>query len=240
MNSNKIDLNENFEVIYFAKRNMAGVAMQLINTSIAIFNQCDIIKELSFLTESINKDFKEIDINKLGRIAFQETIDNVRIVMCFENYMKAVLLSKGYIVHEIDRKLITLHPISNKIKNKEPILISEFLNYESFYSDGNKICKIKGIRKETLQFSVLLNEKYQSIISLPPSLKIILKKRNEKRNHLHFQNSFRFNISKQVINELIEIKEFVDSMPNASDTIILENNLTMRHLKNEIHRNIMT
>ncbi|MEZ5053871.1 MAG: hypothetical protein R2807_03750 [Chitinophagales bacterium] len=65
MNSNKIDLNENFEVIYYAKRNMAGVAMQLINTSIAIFNQCDIIKELSFLNESINKDFKGIDINKL-------------------------------------------------------------------------------------------------------------------------------------------------------------------------------
>ncbi|MEZ5053872.1 MAG: hypothetical protein R2807_03755 [Chitinophagales bacterium] len=82
--------------------------------------------------------------------------------------------------------LKTLQPITNKIKNKEPILISEFLNYESFYSDGNKICKIKGIRKETLQFSVLLNEKYQSIISLPPNLKIILKKRNEKEKSFTF------------------------------------------------------
>jgi len=240
IDSSNVNFNENFEIIYFDKRNMAGVAMQLIATAIATFRQCNIIKELKYLNENINKRLEDLDIKKIANIAFQEPIDNVRIVMCFENYMKAVLLSKGYIVHEVDRNLETLLPISKKIKNKEPILLSEFLMYEKFYFEKNKTCKIKGISKNTISFSVLLSDKYQSIILLPSNLKIILSKINEERNHLHFQTNFNLKNNKQKINDINTIIDFVNEMHKVSDSIILENNLPMEHLQNKFYKEIMT
>lgn len=238
---NNIDLKANFEIVYFHKRNMAGIAMNLIATSISTFNQCNIIPNLVFLKSKINDKINEDEFKKIAKIAFQEPIDNVRIIMCFENYMKAILLSKGYIIHQLDKNNVKIKSLINK-NYDEPILLSELNQYESFYFNVDKnMHTINGIKKETLNVSRLFKEKFQDIISLPKEILDCIININTERNSLHYQIGYKFENSIKKISELEQLSFFVNNdMKIMIDNIILDNKLPARHLTNNFYKNIMS
>jgi hypothetical protein len=119
----------------------------------------------------------------------EKLIDQIKICTAFENYNKAVLLSRGFLVHNIDEK-------KNKELAKEqklrPILISDFIRSNSFvkneYSDELYLDGLKNFT--TISFSRTLSPAYQEVIGLENRFLAYMKNLSEKRNRLHFYKNY--------------------------------------------------
>lgn len=140
-------------------------------------------------------------------------IDAIKISICFENYSKAILLAKGYLIHNID---------SNKYKEKAkqqkkaPILIEkfpvDFYDNTSINSENSQLRKkIRGLKDTTGQYSVILNNKaYLDIIMLDENLVETLIELNKARNMLHLQFSLSFNMNSSTYENFKLLTEFVE------------------------------
>lgn len=119
----------------------------------------------------------------------EKLIDQIKICTAFENYNKAVLLSKGFIVHNIDEK-------KNRDLAKEqrlrPISILDFNKTNSFVkNDYSNELFLDGLKDfTTISFSRTLSPAYQEIIRLEDRFLNYLKNLNEKRNRLHFYKNY--------------------------------------------------
>lgn len=137
-------------------------------------------------------------------------VDDILISNCFENYFKAKLLLKGFIIHEIKKEK---NPELYKKQAKEPILASE-LNFKSDYTSEE-------LSEKTINFSLLLkNKKYKMHFDICDEIICVLKKITEKRNSLHFQMNSYLTLSKSEINNLEKLITLVNN-----DFIELNNSL---------------
>jgi hypothetical protein len=140
-------------------------------------------------------------------------IDAIKISICFENYSKAILLAKGYLIHNIDRNKFKDEA---KKQKKSPVLIEdfhcEFYDDTTIQSDNPKLRKkINGLKDTTEQYSIILkNKSYLDIIMLEEHLAKTLIDLNKARNALHLQFSLSFNMSSTTYDEFKVLKEFVD------------------------------
>jgi hypothetical protein len=122
-------------------------------------------------------------------LSYEKLIDQIKICTAFENYNKAILLSKGFIVHNIDAKK---NPNLAKEQKLKPVLISDFLNSNSFVkNDSSNELYLNGLRDfTTISFSRTLSPGYQDAIGLEDRFLNYLKNLNEKRNRLHFYKNY--------------------------------------------------
>ncbi|WP_396632128.1 hypothetical protein [Maribacter sp. R86514] len=144
-------------------------------------------------------------------------IDTIKISICFENYSKAILIARGYLIHNID---------SNKFKTeakkqkKNPFLIEEYPG--ELYNDSKIKTEIDtirlkyyGLKDTTEHYSVILNnQEYLNIIKLEPKLVEILIELNKARNSLHLQYSLSFNLKSTSYQEFKTLSDFVDTKLN--------------------------
>lgn len=123
---------------------------------------------------------------------YDKLIDLVKISIAFETYNKAVLLSKGILVHKIKRDRMTKDYANLQMKGV-PIIASEIVSI--FGTNKNHKGKIflNGLNDyfQTITYSETLNERYQKIIGLDNTLVNHLRKINEDRNRLHFFTDFK-------------------------------------------------
>jgi len=124
---------------------------------------------------------------------YEKLTDYVKISIAFENFNKAVLIEKGYLVHKLKRSTATkeLYKAQN---NGEPIKIKELKSVCSFIKE-RPVTKyyLDGLQRgfPTISYSETLNNNYQSIISLDSELLHKLKEINNLRNRLHFFTDFK-------------------------------------------------
>jgi hypothetical protein len=119
----------------------------------------------------------------------ENLIDQIKISAAFENYNKAVLLARGYVVHTISQKK---NPALAKQQEKEPVLISDFRKSNDFVKDEQSgELYLEGFRDfMTISFSKTLSPEYQKVIGLEGQFLDYLKRVNEKRNRLHFYKNY--------------------------------------------------
>ena len=113
-------------------------------------------EESKKITPYTNDDFFELMHNMYEEMI----VDDVKIISAFENYLKAVLLESGYIIHET--------------KINKPVKISDGLN--------NSV----NLKKTTHRISTLLNDDFWPIYGLLESDKTYLSLLSKRRNSIHF------------------------------------------------------
>lgn len=181
--------------IYYNKLEREGCAHGLLFFSYKIFKDAYFVK--NFKTRDM---FNNLNREKFRSPVFQgeltllvenEVIDYIRVIICFENYMKAILLLNGYIVHKIknNNKDSKFHSISKKLL-KEPVRISELIKIENYkIIPGTDDIELRGLELQTISFKTLMNEKYQEIIRLNHDVADIILNINKERNKLHLKYS---------------------------------------------------
>jgi|JI10StandDraft_1071094.scaffolds.fasta_scaffold137532_2 hypothetical protein len=131
-------------------------------------------------------------------------IDEIRICLFFENYMKGELLYQGYVIHQF--KDSTNDKSSRigqliKIQQKQPISTSELLTQE---------VKADELHRKTINMELMLRTSYQELIRLPSDVLIIVKRMNENRNKLHFASEATGQLGEADIRDLKLLDAFVD------------------------------
>jgi len=164
-----------------------------------IFLDAYVIQNLNSLTDFLSehenkpKNGKEI-WHFLEPFAWNRMIDDVRILSCFENVLKAELIDKGFLVHELEEK--------KKTQKKQPIKFQEL-------SDREKLM----LKDFTLQISTILGrESYSTLLSIPHAFKVELKRIAVDRNRLHLIDSLNISYSLERVVLLQEMKTYIQGM----------------------------
>ncbi|MBV7533043.1 hypothetical protein [Chitinophaga sp. sic0106] len=194
-------------IVYYANINRLITAQNLLAHSGEIFKRAYVYKNFETYRNLTHGPQINLPISEIQEFAFEGVVDKVRITICFENYMKAILLINGYLVHEIN-------PNSNKALNKSakesPVLATAVLLQSSFVNLTSRNLKQLEITYKTLQLSTLLKPKYQAVIQLPSNILKILSALNEERNKIHFTDVTTFTHGQSVIDEFTELNQFFD------------------------------
>ncbi|GAK56152.1 hypothetical protein U27_03114 [Candidatus Vecturithrix granuli] len=111
------------------------------------------------------------------------------IIICFENYFKALLLLNKFIIHQVNRCHPTydkaFRPLSNK-QNDRPLLQtyleSEVSQITLFPEPNNGI--YQSLVETTIPFRTLTKTSYQQVYGLPGELYDILSQLNQQRKSL--------------------------------------------------------
>lgn len=196
-------IDVNFQIVYFDPRNSLGVAMNLFSFGYGQISQITSIinySELVYLIES-SENGKIPNFELASKFALEKLIDSVRITICFENFMKALLLLNGYVIHRLKRK--EFKSISDK-QYQEPVLRSEVLKGRKWETNSdiktdheNLKLQIKGILKTTIGMKELKQPMYQSVFKIDKKIMEICEPYFEYRNnvHLHLSGDLSFNNS---------------------------------------------
>lgn len=210
------DYNKYPSIPYMHIRNRQSLANGLITFGVTNFFNCysiiniDIIKGVLFRK-------KKLTFDEAYPFALNKLVDSIRIISCFENYMKAHLLINDFVVHSIyakkgDRDYKKYMELREE-QSKRPIKLSELLAVSLFIKSNvhPMASTLPGITNFTVTFSKLLSEKYQEEIKLPSEVLRILNDMNEVRNNVHLYYSGRVDINGQTYNDLLTLNHFIDN-----------------------------
>lgn len=221
-------------VCYFAERNMKVFAVNMIVFGCQTFKRAKHIKDIDKLSKIIdiqdenarnNKRPSQEMIEQIGAYVLDTIPDWIRITICFENYMKAVLLMNGYLIHKVDRNQFGLKTLSNN-QSKRPIGLTTFNQKYNFSMHiESKQWMLEGVKPQTLDFSTLLRKKYQEEIKLPNKILELIKEINYKRNNLHFYHEATNSYSRIFIDDLKLMDKFVsEEMMGLMSKLEIESN----------------
>jgi len=209
------ELKTNYQVPYFRIENARSIAMGLITFGFNQFTESYLVKnrnDYKFLCD--NCDEKQPDSKLVMGFALNKLIDSIRIHICFENFLKAIFLSNGYIVHKLDKNIF---PDLQKKQEVEPIHISEILK-QSKWEVNPQInspieslkLQIKGIQQFTLGAKILTKPKYLSLINFNQEVIEIIAPYLDYRDNLHFYTGESFSITKNDYENLMKVIEFTN------------------------------
>lgn len=175
--------------VYLSPEKRMDIVLELLHYAYFIYDRVYVFKNFDAYAESFRVEPKS-DVYWNG-LHYEKMIDQIRICTAFENYNKAMLLSKDILVHTAD-------PNSNKAFHKQqkaglPILLNEFLKTNTFVQDApHKEWFLSGLTPNfnTITFSQTLKPGYQEVINLDPRFLGYLTNINIKRNRLHFYKNY--------------------------------------------------
>lgn len=190
------------------------VACGLITFGADAFKRAKIISDLHIL-ENLTIELSQNGINNFTRdtaydFATEYLIDTIRIISFFENYMKAELILKGYLVHSIKNTEKFKHLA--KKQRKEPIHCKEIHDVKNFTVDTKSMTIYhEDISSNTISFSTLTsNINYTKNYMFDNEILSTIIELNVYRNRLHFNIDIPFETSIAFINKLKRINAFVD------------------------------
>jgi len=155
------------------------------------------------------------------------TLDAARICICFENFFKAELLLKGYIIHRIDKAALTpTYRYLAADQKTRPIKITEIKLAEGLRWKRNNNYSFQTLTPFTIEFTLFLKEpSYKSKIRLPEGVFLALKRINTKRNMLHYLVGDGAVYDQQVIAELQCVKRCFN------DYLVMKHNRLLKELQ---------
>ncbi len=220
---NEQSIYSNLDNAYSCCINMLDLAQDIFNSTFISQN----IKRYEKLCIDCHNGISP-EINETIDFAKNNLIDNIKISICFENYFKALLLSKMNVIHEIDKNIF---PDQRKLQENRPISILEFKEFWEI--DGsiktdieNLKLRIKGFKKGTIIYSWLLNkENYINYLECPSEIVNILNKKNRDRNRLHLNNVSSDFFSMRSYRDFQSLNNFVKDFKNTKDKLCDEINL---------------
>lgn len=205
--------------MYSTDEDMRGIAASLMIFGASVFKSAKIVREIDLLNQlCIGRSKGTIAPNdqRISDFFFEYLTDCIKIVIFFENYMKAELIASGYCVHQIKKDYPNFESLA-KDQQKRPVLIREIHDIEPFQVDeANKIMLHPAIKENTIGFGDLTNKPaYTSKYRFDETTLNHIKKMNFKRNSLHFHDSIEFELSSILIDEIRNMNSFVDLVVNS-------------------------
>lgn len=203
----------------------------LLGNSIKYFQKAFVISNISILEKQWNESITIKPLSIDQKFFEKNLIDKFKIILCFENYLKGVLIKKGFLVHHIDTKIAhkKFKPLGDI--SKVPIRVNDYKKIENLVVDelsGNKTCS--GLLNRTISLNVLLNnQSYIDIHKAPQQIIEIIKKFNSERNSLHLKTIDSAHYNNEYISNLKSLIDFVNSK------MVKEFNRLVRKLNDEEH-----
>jgi hypothetical protein len=142
-------------------------------------------------------------------------MDSVRILIFFENYMKAELIVRNFCVHNIDKSNVVRTDLIAlaKQQDKRPVTLSEVREVEKFVvNDEKEIINNAGLRETTIGMNVLLKPSYLEHYAFDDEILRTVKGLNLLRNKLHFHSHAEFALSSQFIEDIERLHFFIHAM----------------------------
>lgn len=189
---------------YISEETKTYVAWSLLCYSSKMFWGCEMIKELDKAKSLSDRAFGNEpsafpELFDLLQNIESPLLDAVRIVICFENYFKAMLLLENYVIHRMDSTICSeKFPQFIKGKRKQllqkstPILLQDIKQAEN-HDKVWSVEPLQSLTPQTIEISTLLGKpKYKAIYSkgkeIDDKLFPLLQTLNRTRNSLHFLN----------------------------------------------------
>lgn len=220
----------NYQSIYHNQLNSIALSINLLEFGYFQFKSTYKYQHLEKLKDICDAE-NRLSIASMDVEGFlmNSLIDDVKISICFENLLKAHLLSNYYLVHELDKNIFPELSITQK---ERPIRFTELLELTEWKIDDKIDCidptvknKIRGIKQKTLNYTLFLNNKnYSNVHEMNQNVVDILNTINRRRNELHLQSALQFRIANSTYKDFIALKAF------------LENNVS--RLKNEFSNHL--
>jgi len=208
----------NPQIIYHNQENAVGCSLNLLSFGYRQFidtHRYQHIESFKFISEN-NPNKNDKSFNLALEFGIHNLMDNLKMIICFENFMKGVLLSNLYVVHNLNKEKF---PELYKEQRKRPITIYEVLEKNPWENDNRIITDelnlkkvIKGITSNTLNLSTLLKPKYLEVININPIITEIIRKMNNDRNRLHFYSSESITFSS---NSYYDFRVLIDFLNNS-------------------------
>ena len=126
-------------------------------------------------------------------------LDAVRIVICFENYFKAILLLEDYVIHRMDLNVcrekfpqFVTGKQKQLLQRSTPIMLQDIKQAEN-HDKAWSVKPIQSLTPQTIEISTLLGQpKFRAVYSkgeeIDDKLFPLLQELNRTRNSLHFLN----------------------------------------------------
>ncbi len=195
---------------YNRKENTNSLIAAMLQFSIKIYEQSYKLKNWNEFDRIANKVWKSISSEEEAMMPFMEEhiIDQIKITLAFENFVKAMLLAKGNIIHVIDKEI---HPEIFKKQKTEPINIEEIRTVQN-YEIKNGMVHFKGLTTKTLSNSIIFEvPKYVELYKMPESVLEAVREINKERNQLHLLLKTEVNYSNE-FNRYNVLNRWVDIM----------------------------
>lgn len=191
-------------------------AWDLIGFGIEQFMRASIIENLQLLIDQHAEGAKPPSAkyrSVVEQLMWNQLVDDVRIIVFFENCMKGILLFNGVIIHRF--KLLADHERHKKLTRAQK---GQPLGHESIALSS--IVR-EEIDKNTLTMDLMLGEAYQKVIGIPPDVLEVVRRINDRRNNLHFHNAIKSEFSLKVLlgynRMLMYVSEWADKRREASE-----------------------
>lgn len=195
-------------VAYYDTRNQKVAAINLLFNGYRLFKGATIVRNFDVYKNMPVGPDTPPDINLIMSFFEDSIIGETRIITCFENFMKAMLLLNGIVVH----KLANVSKDLRQVQRERPVKIEEVFTPESFSQPNMADPGKWETNFQTLNFSWMLKPAYQSIINLPADVLELVRSINEERNKLHFILLGEFQFGKSTIEKYGRIIEFADTI----------------------------
>lgn len=208
----------NYQAVYYCQHNSAVVALNIIAFGVKEFRRSYIFQNLNLLEiicSRINdKSPRVLENLELSKgFVINNLIDCVRISLCFENFFKAFLLIRGFIIHKLDKNIF---PDLYKEQFKRPIHLNEIKKLADWEINpkvqtditGLKN-QIKGITKNTLGISTLTNSGYKKEYGITNDFITVCKPYFDYRNNLHYYIGDSISLSSSTKANFDRIVKFV-------------------------------
>ena len=127
-------------ICYLDDLNRDSITFALLASSARYLSKVYRIKKFASLSKKVSLLGRK-SIPDFHRFTDEALMDDIKIGISLENYMKATLLNAGYLIHVIDGDLAKnqggqLKTLLNKQK-RSPVKITEYMNHQSFHYDQN-------------------------------------------------------------------------------------------------------
>jgi hypothetical protein len=215
-NNPYLDFNKFPCIPYMHIKNRQGLARGLLTFGMTNFSNCFVVKNIGTIQDVIMKN-RKLKYEEALPFVMNKLVDSIRIISCFENYMKAHLLINDFVIHSIivdkNHKDVNRYRALKKQQDIRPVKFSELLALSLWIKSDIHLMEstLPGISKYTLSFSKLLSDRYQEEIKLPKEVLRILVDINENRNDVHLYYGGRVDLDGKTYGDLKQLSYFIDN-----------------------------
>lgn len=159
--------------------------------------------------------------------AFMEYVnyEHLKIAAAFELHLKARLLSRDYILHEIDKGTAGYETLAAK-QNYQPIRKQDVFAIKSYHHDGTQNY-LPGLRDASLKFSLIVKKPaYRVALDLTDQQLNIIDDYRQLRNQVHFPGDILESPNIQAFPKPID--EFLIGFIN-DELVVWSNALILKH-----------
>ncbi len=193
---------------YQDERHRNSLAWSLISFGSTQFKRATIIDqlasvELSMRTRNAGHTTMEAFSEFIQPFIWEQLMDDIRICVFFENYMKAILLFKGAIIH----KFQPVGSDHNKVKQLNKAQKAQPLGFECIALNNITDAEFS---RNTISMDLMLGDGYQKVIKLSDDVRRIVTMINARRNRLHLHNSLQVEISEAIVKDYRILDAFVE------------------------------